>query len=215
MSDPAARAGMARFGIATDSALGISVARLRQLAREIGPDHNLALELWDSGLHEARILASMLADPRQADSALLDTWAADFNSWDLCDQCCNNFFRKTAFARAKIFEWCPRQEEFLRRAGFVMICVLAVHDRQAPDHDFEILLELVEKYAFDERNFVKKAVNWALRQIGKRNRQLNLTAIACAERIAVQDSPAARWIATDALRELRNPRTRMRMQVKS
>jgi 3-methyladenine DNA glycosylase AlkD len=197
------RAGMARFGINTERALGISVTQLRQMAKKIGKSHELALELWDSGIHEARILASIVDRPDAVTEEQMETWAAGFNSWDIVDQVCGNLFDKTAHAWDKAAEWTERPEEFVKRAGFSMIAYMAVHLKKTEDREFERFFPIIERAASDDRNFVKKAVNWALRQIGKRSDYLRPQAIACAERIAQQDTKSARWIARDALRELR------------
>jgi 3-methyladenine DNA glycosylase AlkD len=211
-ANPAGVEGMARFGIRTDSALGLSMPFLRQTAKSAGVDHALALKLWQSGIHEARILAALVDDPAQVTSAQMERWVKDFDSWDVCDQVCGNLFDRTRFGRRKAVTWAGRKPEFVRRAGFALIAALAWHDRQADDELFVGYLALVEKYAFDERNFVKKAVNWALRNIGKRNRALHRAAVACARRIARQDSRAARWVAADAIRELTNPKTIARIK---
>ncbi|HNV47042.1 MAG TPA: DNA alkylation repair protein [Spirochaetota bacterium] len=202
LADPANRAGMARFGIDTERALGIKIPELRRLAKEIGTDHDLARALWDTGVHEARILAGLIADPSRATLPLLDRWARDFNSWDLCDLVCANFIDRTRVAWTLPARWARREEEFVRRAAFALIAALAVHDTAAPDERFVRLFPLIKRYATDERNFVKKAVNWALRQIGKRNARLRKRAIALAREIRAIDSRSARWIAADALREL-------------
>lgn len=204
MEDPAARAGMARYGINPEGALGVSVKKLRELAKEIGKDHALAQRLWDAGIHEARILATIIDVPEQVTEWQMERWVKDFDSWDICDQCCNNLFDKTRFATEKATIWCRREEEFVRRAGFTLIATIAVHDKKAEDRLFEGFLALIEQGSLDERNYVRKAVNWALRQIGKRNEQLNEIAIAKAERIYKLDSKSARWVASDALRELRS-----------
>jgi 3-methyladenine DNA glycosylase AlkD len=172
------------------------------MAREIGTDHRLAGRLFSSGVHEARILASMIDDPNRVTEAQADRWARAFDSWDVCDQCCMNLFRKTRFARAKAIEWSERDEEFVKRAAFALMATLAVHDKAAPDAAFKEFLPIIEREATDERTYVRKAVNWALRQIGKRNLVLNRAAVAAARRIARIDSKAARWIAADARREL-------------
>jgi 3-methyladenine DNA glycosylase AlkD len=202
-ADPRAVEGMARFGIRSDHVLGISIPVLRKMAKELGKDHALALELWVSGLHEARILASMIDDPRFVTEPQMEAWVADFDAWDICDQMCGNLFDKTPYAHQKAVEWCHREQEFVRRAGFVLMAELAVHDKQAADEAFLPFFPLIKHYATDERNFVKKAVNWALRQIGKRNARLCVIAIEWAEKIGAMDSRAARWIARDALKELR------------
>jgi 3-methyladenine DNA glycosylase AlkD len=202
LGDPATVAGMPRFGIPPKNALGVSIPELRRLAREIGTDHALAAALWATGLLEARILASLVDDPRHVSESQMERWVADFDSWAVCDQVVSNLFDATPTAYAKARKWAVREEEFVRRAGYVMMAALAVHDKQARDATLAAFLPMIEAGAGDERNFVKKAVNWALRQIGKRNRALNRRAVATARRIAAQDSPAARWIASDALREL-------------
>ncbi|GAB4367109.1 MAG: DNA alkylation repair protein [Calditrichia bacterium] len=202
LSRPESKAGMAQYGIQVDKALGISIPELRNIARRVGKNHELALRLWDSEWHEARILATMIADPEQLSETLTEKWAMDLNSWDLCDQFCNNLLRKTAFAHRKALEWSGRPEEFVKRAGFVLMAVLAVHDKKSKDPVFTNFFPLIEREAFDNRNFVKKAVNWALRQIGKRNAALNREAIRTAQKIAKRENPAGRWIAQDALREL-------------
>jgi 3-methyladenine DNA glycosylase AlkD len=172
------------------------------MARETGKDHALAQRLWASGVHEARLLASMIDQPEMVTEAQLESWVRDFNSWDVCDQCCSNLFDKTKFAHEKAIDWSKREEEFVKRAGFVLMAALAVHDKKAADEDFLKFLPIVKRESTDERNFVKKAVNWALRQIGKRNLNLNKAAIQTAEEIQQIDSGSARWIAADAIREL-------------
>jgi 3-methyladenine DNA glycosylase AlkD len=203
--------GMARFGINVDNALGISVTQLRRVARDIRRDHALAQSLWATGIHEARILASIIDVPADVTEKQMEAWAAAFNSWDLVDQCCGNLFDKTPYAWDKAIEWSGRSEEFVKRAGFSLMAYLAVHDKKSPDNRFEAFLPVIEREATDDRNFVKKAVNWALRQIGKRNARLNDTAIMRAERINKLDSRSARWIAADALRELRKPAVQQRL----
>ncbi len=194
--------GMARYGINTERAFGISIPQLRNLAKEAGRDHELARELWNSRYHEARILASMVDDPGMVTEAQMEAWAKDFDSWDVCDQCCSNLFDKSEFAYPKAIKWSAREEEFVKRAGFVLMACLAVHDEKADDDEFAKFLPAIERESSDERNFVKKSVNWALRQIGKRDRELNRLAIAAAKRISQVESKEARWIASDALREL-------------
>jgi 3-methyladenine DNA glycosylase AlkD len=201
-ANPANVEGMARYGINPQNTLGVPMPVLRGLAREIKRDHPLALQLWDSRLHEARILAGLIADPRQVDEPLMERWVHDFDSWDVCDQVCSNLFDRTPFAYSKAAEWSSRQTEFVKRAGFVLMAALAVHDKKAPDSAFEPFFPLILREAADGRNFVKKAVNWALRGLGKRNRVLNALAIQTAQDIARMDSKTARWIAADALREL-------------
>ena len=204
-------AGMARFGINSKGTLGISIPTLRRLAREIGRDHELALRLWKSGFHEARILAGFVADPAKLTEALAERWVNDFDSWDVCDQVAA-LLEQVPFTRKKIRQWAASDREFVKRAAFAMIAGLAVHDKAAADAQFEPFLRLIRRASTDNRNFVKKAVNWALRSIGKRNRRLNLQAAAVAREIGRIDSPAARWIAADALRELRSAAVRRRLQ---
>jgi 3-methyladenine DNA glycosylase AlkD len=204
VADSSRLEGMARYGITTDSALGVSIPDLRRAARKIGENLNLASELWQSGIHEARILASMIVRPDWITESLMDQWVAGFNSWDLCDQCCNNLFVYTQFAHKKALEWSLYDKEFIKRASFTLMACLAVHDKTSSDEPFIQFLERIENHAIDERNYVKKAVNWALRQIGKRNSSLNKKAISSAETILKQNSKSSRWIAKDALRELTN-----------
>lgn len=202
-ANPSSVAGMARYGINTRNTLGVSIPLLRQLARSHRRQHELALELWATDIHEARLLATLVEDPRQVTPAQMEAWVGELDSWDLCDQLCNNLFRKTTHARANALAWAKRKPEFIRRAGFVLMATLAVHDKTATDADFEPFFAAIQNAATDERNFVRKAVNWALRQIGKRNGSLRKRAMTVAGEIATRDSKAARWIAADALRELR------------
>ena len=202
-ANPKNVAGMARYGISTTGTLGVPVVEIRRLAREAGRSHSLAEELWASGVHEARILATIVDEPARVTRRQMDRWARDFDSWDVCDQACQNVFRYTPFAWTAARDWAGARREFVRRAGFSLMAGLAVKDKVAPDEDFEALLPLIAGAATDQRNLVKKAVNWALRAIGKRNLHLRHAAIAAAEDIRTIDSPAARWIAGDALRELR------------
>ncbi len=202
LADPEAVKGMARFGINTGNAYGVSIPNLRRMARETGKDHALAQRLWSSGLHEARILASLIGEPEKVTGAQMENWVKGFDSWDVCDLCCSNLFDQTELAQQKAVEWSEREEEFVKRAGFVLMASLAVHDKRAADEDFLKFLPIIKREATDSRNFVKKAVNWALRQIGKRNLNLNKMAIKAAGEIRQIDAKSARWIATDALREL-------------
>jgi len=202
LGDSKAVAGMARYGITAKRVFGVSVPNLRALAREIGTDHELAGRLWDEAIFETRALASLVDDPALVTAKQMDRWASAFDSWAVCDGCCLNLFVHTPFATRKALAWSQREEEFVKRAGFVLMACLAVHDKAAPNAAFKAFLPVIAGAAGDGRNFVKKAINWALRQIGKRNVALNRAAIATARAIARQPSPAARWIATDALREL-------------
>ncbi len=214
LSDPEAVAGMARFGINPENTYGVSIPNLRQIAKETGKDHALAQQLWASGIHEARILASMVDDPEMVTEEQMESWVQDFDSWDVCDQCCMNLFEKTGFAYQKANEWSSNDREFTKRTAFVLIARLAVSDKKADDDLFESFFPLIKREAGDNRNFVKKAVNWALRQIGKRNLNLNRKAIQVAEDIQRTDSKSARWIAADALRELTSPAVQERLHAK-
>jgi 3-methyladenine DNA glycosylase AlkD len=210
MGDPAKVAGMGRFGIRPRTrVLGVSVVALRKLARELGRDHALAGALWRSGIHEARLLATMVDDPARVTDAQADRWITTLDSWDICDQLCGNLLDRTPFAVAKALEWSRREPEFEKRAAFALMASLALRGG-APNRTLERFLPVIRREATDDRNFVKKGVNWALRQIGKRDQSMWAKAIATAERIAAIDSRTARWIAADALRELRRfpPETR-------
>jgi 3-methyladenine DNA glycosylase AlkD len=206
--------GMARYGINPENCLGISIYNLRDYAKTIGKNHDLALELWSSGIHEARLLAVFIDDPDKITSEQMNTWAQDFNSWDICDQACTSLFDQTSFAWEKIFEWAKRDEEFVRRAAFSLIAGLAVHDKTANDKTFEDVFPLITTYAVDERYYVKKAVNWALRNIGKRNVNLNKKTIRLSEEIVKIPSKSARWIAHDAIRELQSEKVQTRLSKK-
>jgi 3-methyladenine DNA glycosylase AlkD len=204
--------GMARFGISAKNTLGISIPILRNMAKKAGTDHDLALKLWATGVHEARILACLVDDPKAVTERQMENWVNEFDSWDVCDQCCGSLFDKTEYAHRKAIEWANRKEEFVKRAGFAMMAVLAWHDKEAKDESFLKFLPIIVKGATDERNFVKKAVNWALRQIGKRNRALNMKAIETSKKIQLIDSKSARWIASDALRELTGAAVQKRLK---
>ncbi len=202
-ADPASVAGMARFGISPHGTLGgTSMDALRRMARPYRHDHALAEALWRSGVHEARILAGLVDDPAQVSAAQMERWARDFDSWDVCDQSCLNLFVHTRYAYGKARTWSARRAEYVRRAGFALMAQLAIHDRSASDEKLAAFLPLIARAATDERNYVKKAVSWALRQIGKRNAALNRAASATARELQASDSRAAKWIAADALREL-------------
>ncbi len=198
--------GMAHFGINVDSALGIRIPVLRAMAKEIGQDHALALGLWESGIHEARILASMVDDPAQVTKEQANAWVVDFDSWDLCDQVTGNLFGKLPFTEELVYEWAQREEEFVRRASFALMAWTAVYWKKAPNEVFEGYLEVIKNSATDARNFVKKAVNWALRNIGKHNLYLHGKALETAREIEKIDDKTARWIAADAIKELLDPK---------
>lgn len=194
--------GMARYGINTATALGVPIPELRRIAKRTGKDHGLAKALWATGVHEARILASMVDDPALVTRGQMDKWAAAFNSWDLCDQCCANLFEDTPFAWEKALKWSSSKSGFVKRAAFSLMARLAVSDKKAADADFDRFLPVILKEADDDRTPVKKAINWALRQIGKRSLELNRKAVRAALGMKKLDSKSARWIASDALREL-------------
>jgi 3-methyladenine DNA glycosylase AlkD len=218
LENPENISGMKRFGIVTKKAFGVSAPVLKNLAKEIKKQaedrHKLALELWKTEIHEARIIAYLIDDPKKVSEKQMDDWAGDFDNWAICDGTCGHLFCKTEFAYEKVFEWSENEKEFVKRAGLVLPAWLAVHDKKAADETIAELLPLLEKHADDERNFIKKAVNWSLRQIGKRNIELNKLAVETAERIKLQNTKAARWIAADALRELRNEKTLERLEKK-
>jgi 3-methyladenine DNA glycosylase AlkD len=208
---PAELEGMARFGIDVERRLGVSVPNLRRIGKRLGRDHELAQALWDTGIPDAQILAGLVAEPQRLGSRQMDAWVRSMRSWDVCDGACLNAFADSPLAWDKVAAWAGKRDEFVRRAGFALLAVLAVHDKSAPDARFIGSLPLIEAAATDERNYVKKAVNWALRGIGKRNAALNAAAVGCAERLQRLDSRAARWIAADALRELRSAAVRSRL----
>lgn len=198
------RAGMARYGINTDRAYGVSVREIRLIARNIKRDHALAKDLWATGRHEARILAGFIADPAAMTRADCDAWVAQVDSWDLCDQL-SKLFEKTPFRDELIADWIADEREFVRREGFAVLVARTVHDKKTPDRAFLPYLKLIGRHATDDRNFVKKAVNWALRQIGKRSLALHGPALDLAEKLASSDDKTARWIGRDAARELNSP----------
>jgi 3-methyladenine DNA glycosylase AlkD len=212
LSNPEAVVGMARFGINPKNTYGVSIPVLRKMAKKIGKNHLLAQHLWVSSIHEARILAGMVDDPAVVSEEQMENWVKDFDSWDVCDQVCSNLFDQTRFAHKKAIEWSKRDEEFVKRAGFVLMAALAVHDKERNDREFEKFFFLIKKEAIDERNFVKKAVNWALRQIGKRSAYLNRLAVKTAGMIQKKNSKAASWVASDALRELTSEAVQKRLR---
>jgi 3-methyladenine DNA glycosylase AlkD len=211
-ANPSNLEGMARFGIAVDKRLGISVPVMRQIAKQVGKDHQLALKLWRTGYAEARIVASMVAVPEELTDEQTESWVKGINSWDVCDQFCMNLLWKVPFARQKVAQWARREDEFVKRAAYALIACLAWHDKSVPDEDFLLFLCIIKEGATDDRNFVKKAVNWALRGIGKRSIRLNKAAVKTAQEILRIDSRAARWIAADALRELKGPAVQERLR---
>ena len=204
--------GMARFGIRGKGRLGVSMPDIRRIAKETGQNHELAVRLWDSGIADARIVASLIADPERMTERETDHWVSEFDSWDVCDQVCMNLFQELPCARRKIREWSRREEEFVRRAAYALLACLAWHDEDARDSVFAGFLPLIERDATDERNFVKKAVNWALRTIGKRNPRLNGAALRTAKKLSRLESKSARWIGTDAIRELTSDAVQKRLR---
>lgn len=213
ISNPENVAGMARYGISTDNTLGVPIPVLRDLAKSHQRDHELAKALWDSGIHEARILASLVDDPKKVTSEQMDNWTGTFDSWDVCDQVVSNLWEKTPYAFEKAVEWVRREEEFVKRAGFVLMARLAIGGKKSPDVGrLKVIFAEIERGASDNRNYVKKAVSWALRQIGKRSLEFNCQAVVTAERIAKLDNPAARWVASDALRELKSTAVQSRLE---
>jgi 3-methyladenine DNA glycosylase AlkD len=212
LADPEAVEGMARFGINPEGTLGVSMPAVRGLARDIGRDHGLAQALWKTGVHEARILAGLIDEPGLVTEGQMECWASGFDSWDVCDQVCMNLFDRTPFAYEKALEWSRREEEFVKRAGFALMASLAVHDKKASDERFLPFLAAIVKGSGDDRNFVKKAVNWALRQIGKRSLALHGPAVRTAREIAACGTKSGRWIAADALRELQSAGVESRLR---
>jgi 3-methyladenine DNA glycosylase AlkD len=204
--------GMARYGIVAKNVYGVSKPKLDSLARKVGRNHSLALELWKTGNHDARILAVLVSEPALLTEKQMESWVRDFDNWDVCDGACCHLFVFARSAWSKAFSWSRRRNEFEKRAGFALAAYLACHDKKASDGEFRNYLIAIEREAWDERNFVRKAVNWALRNIGKRNLALNRAAIASAKRVARQPSRAARWIAADALRELRSDAVQTRLR---
>jgi 3-methyladenine DNA glycosylase AlkD len=214
LGDPAFKAGLGKFGINPATALGIKLPVLRHYAKAYRKNHALALDLWETKVHEARLMAVFIADPKQVTEAQMEKWVSDFNSWDICDQACGGLFDKTSFAWDKAREWARREAEYEKRAGYALMAYLAIHDKKARDEQFLSFFPLITSGAGDDRNFVKKAVNWALRQMGKRNLVLHRSVLALAREIKLQNSRSARWIAADALRELQSPAVLASLQKK-
>ena len=212
LSNPEDVEGMARFGIKTKKAYGVRMPELRRMARETGKNHELAEKLWKHGYSETKIMASMIDDPQIVTEEQMENWVVEFDSWDICDQCCMNLFRKTPFAYKKVYEWSEREEEFVKRAAFTLIATLAVHDKKVDDSEFEKFFPIIIRESTDDRNFVKKAVNWALRQIGKRSLNLNKKSIIIAEKINKENFKSAKWIAKDALRELKSEKIQEKLK---
>jgi 3-methyladenine DNA glycosylase AlkD len=218
LSDPAKVADLERYAIKTPKWFGIRTPELKAFAREVkklvADRHSTALELWESGIYDVRAVAFMIDDPKQVTRKQMDAWARDFDNWATVDGTCSYLFCRTPYAYEKALEWAERKPEFEKRAAFSLMAYVAVHDKRAPDEKIAAFLPVIEKHSDDDRNFVKKAVNWALRQIGKRNLNLNALAVETGERIKLQDTRSARWIASDALRELKSPKVLERLRTK-
>lgn len=211
LADPTQLAGQARYGIDVSASLGISAPEMRKLARQIGSDHRLAARLWESGVREARIVACLIDEPALVTETQMEVWASAFSSWEVVDTCCCNLFGRCDLGYLKALEWSEREEEFVKRAGFVLMACLAVHNKKAPESYFDPFLTAIEREACDNRNFVRKAESWALRQIGKRNPALRQRAIEVAKRIAAQQCAGASWVASNVLRELQSEQLEVRM----
>jgi 3-methyladenine DNA glycosylase AlkD len=205
------RDGLARYAITAPQVFGVSVAMIRQLGKQLGRDHELALALWETGWYEARMLTAFVDEPDRVTLAQMDRWSRDFDNWAICDALCFHLFDRTPHAWRKVEQWSRRREEFVKRAAFALLASLALHDKHAPDAPFARSLRLIERSATDDRNFVKKAVSWALRSIGRRNQPLNMAAVDVARRLAESNGPAARWVGKDALRELTGAAVRRRL----
>lgn len=212
LSDPKVVENMMKFGITPEKAYGVSIPNLRKIGRKIGADHGLAKQLWELGIRETRILASMIDDPKLVTEEQMERWVNNFDYWEICDQCCNNLFKNTGFAYTKAAQWSSRDKEFVKRAGFVLMANLAVSDKKANDGQFEKFLPIIKRESADNRKYVKKAVNWALRQIGKRNLNLNREAIETAKEIQKMDARSAKWVASDAIRELKSDAIQERLR---
>jgi 3-methyladenine DNA glycosylase AlkD len=215
LANPENVAGMARYGINPKNTYGVSIPNLRKMAKEIGRNHVLAQQLWKSGIHEAQILATMIDVPAEVTEEQMESWIKDFNSWDVCDQCIANLFGKTRFAYKKAVEWSARNEEFVKRASFALMTRLVHPSKQTSVSQVEELLQIIKREAGDDRNFVEKAVNWALRHIGKQNPALNKMALATAREIQKLDNRSAHWIASDAIKELTSEAVQQKLLKKS
>ena len=211
-SSKATRDGMARFAIPSDHAYGVGMKDIKALGKTLGHDHELAAALWDTGVYEARMLASFVGDPARLSAAQMDRWCRDFDNWAHCDALCFNLFDRTPHAWSRVEQWSGRKSEFEKRTGFALLWSLTVHDKRAGNAPFIHGLALIEREAGDARNFVRKAVNMALRAIGKRNRELNAAAVTVARRLAESKDATARWVGKDALRELTSPAVTKRLK---
>ncbi|HTG95640.1 MAG TPA: DNA alkylation repair protein [Pyrinomonadaceae bacterium] len=206
------RDAMSRYAIPSENAFGVSVGKIRDMGKQLGRNHDLAQALWDTGWYEARMLAAFVDDPAQVTPAQMDRWCRDFDSWAIVDTICFHLFDKTPYAFAKAKAWANRRNEFEKRAAFALLASLGVHDKTASDESFAKCLPLIERAATDERNFVKKGVSWALRVIGRRNNELNRSAVALSKRLCASEEPAARWVGRDALKELTSPAVLRRLK---
>lgn len=209
--NPKTLAGKAHFGINVSKALGLSMPQIRNIAKQITKDHQLAEAMWQADLHETRLIASMIDVPKEVTEDQMERWVVGFNSWDICDQTCGELFDRTPFTTDKIHQWADREEEFVIRASFALIAWQAVHNKKMPDEEFLVYFPLIEAASDDPRNFVKKAVNWALRQIGKRSAYLHAPALECSRQQANSDDKTARWIGKDAVKELSSEKMLMRL----
>jgi 3-methyladenine DNA glycosylase AlkD len=207
--------GMARFGIRSKKICGVSKPKMDEITRAIGKNHALGLKLWQTGIHDARLLGMLISEPELVTAAQMERWVRDFDNWDVCDGTCCHLFVDAKPAWAKAFSWSRRRKEFTKRAGFALGAFLAIHDKAAADVPFRRFLKVIEREAWDDRNFVRKAANWALRNIGKRNHRLNRAAIESAERIRRGGTRTGRWIAADALRELKSDAVQRRLMRKA
>jgi 3-methyladenine DNA glycosylase AlkD len=205
------RENLARFGITATNAVGVSMANMKVLARRLGRDHELAAALWDTGCYEARMLTSFVDDPARVTPAQMDRWCRDFDNWAICDTLCFHLFDRTPHAWAKVAQWGGKPGEFVKRAAFALLASLALHDKRTGDAPFDESLPLIERAAYDERNFVKKGVSWALRGIGRRSLPLNAAAVTVARRLSASREPAARWVGRDALRDITSPAVMRRL----
>lgn len=199
---------MKYFGIPNPKAFGTGTQILRGIQKTIGTNHALAMSLWKKGYYEARIIAALIADPKLMTEGMMESWLSDFDSWAICDACCAELFCYTPFAIRKAKEWTRRKKEYEKRAGFVLMATLAVHRKELDDDIFRSFFPLIVRHATDERNFVRKGVNWALRQIGKKNPALNKEALTVANALSCHTDPTARWIGTDALKDLHSESTK-------
>jgi len=209
------RDGMARYGITAAKAYGVTVGDIRRLGKQLGPNHGVAVALWKTGVYEARMLAAFVGEPEKLTAAQMDEWCRDFDSWALCDTLCFGLFDRSPLAFDKVRTWARSREEFIKRAAFALLSCLALHGRGEGDAPYLGLLPLIEKAATDDRNFVKKAVNWALRSVGERSRALHAEALSMARRLAESTDATARWVGKDAVKGLQSPATLKRLTKKS